>query len=297
MPAPAILDHDAALSTILEHITYTLTRLSAQPLTANLVAAIASLHKHWFQINTQEIYLQVDIQKAQAAVVAADDDLDLLVDRVASIVLIATGNDRSAPLYKLFFGDKRPSDIKRPILAGQLDTMRNWIIPLKGSSIAELAAIGGAVEQKVAIGDAAAQTLATVETANRVFRATGERRVFIGQVNAARKLLYGKLAELPHKHPEANLPGSFADRFFKRVSRVKDRVEPPTSEELRTEVAETETRLTSLRDRLKDALAREETEAQEEKARLAKNDELAKLKADRDALDAKIAALEAKQPG
>ena len=73
-------------------------------------------------------------------------------------------------------------------------------------------------------------------------------------------------------------------------------MEAPTSEDLRTEIAETEKRLTALRDRLQEALAREEKEAQEEKARLAKNDELAKLKADRDALDTKIAALEAKQP-
>src|SRR6185436_3695917 len=102
------------------------------------------------------------------------------------------------------------------------------------------------------VADAAVQTLATAQTANRVFRATGERRAFIDQLNALRKLTYGKIAEMPHKHPEENLPGSFAERFFKRVSRPKDAVEPPTSDDLRTEIADTQMRLGALQDRLKE---------------------------------------------
>lgn len=295
--AAAILDQDASLSTVLEHITYTFTRLGAHPLTQSLAPAFASLHKTWFQINSQEIQLWVDILEAQAMVGAADDDLDGLVDKVASAVLTATGNDRSAPLYKLHFGDKRPSEIKRPVLGGQLETMRNWIAPLKGSPVAALAALGTEVEQKVAAGDTAAQALAAAQTKNRVFRATSERRAFIDHVNAVRKLTFGKVDEIPHKHPDENLPGSFVDQFFKRVSRAKDAVEPPTSDDLRAEIADAQARLTALQDRLNETIAKEEADAQAERDRLAADDELAKLKQERDALDAKIAAKLSKRAG
>ncbi len=44
--------------------------------------------------------------------------------------------------------------------------------------------------------------------------ALGARAAFVDKVNAARKLTYGKLAEIEHSQPKGKLPSGFAERFF-----------------------------------------------------------------------------------
>jgi DNA repair exonuclease SbcCD ATPase subunit len=174
--------------------------------------------------------------------------------------------------------------------------MRNWIGPLKSSPHASLSALGPELEKKVTAADAAKAALATAQTANRVFRTTGARKALIDEFNALRKLTYGKLAELPHKYPDRNLPGSFPDGFFKRVSRPKEAIEPPTSADILTQIAELETTLSALREKLKEVLKQEEAEAQAERDREAEDAELAALEKQRKELDAKIAEKKAKHP-
>ncbi|XYI02384.1 transposase [Sorangium sp. So ce1128] len=69
----------------------------------------------------------MDILKATTQVSVADEALDALADAVANTILAEAGNNRSAPLYTLYFGNQRPSDLKRPVLGGQLETMRAWL--------------------------------------------------------------------------------------------------------------------------------------------------------------------------
>jgi len=267
--AAAIIDEDTALDTVLEHSIYTLTRLSAHALTADLAQGFVAFQQAWAAVNAQELALRIDLLKAGALVVASDDELDVLVDAVSNVLLSITGKDRDAAIYKLYFGDKRPSELKRPVLGDQLEAMRAWSSTLKSAKNPALSALGDGVEQKVAAADAAKDAMAAAQHARRVFRTTGERRALIDQFNALRKSTYGKLAELPNTQPNKNLPGSFAEQFFKRVSRAKEPVEALTSTDLREQLDESERQVEALRDRVKEALAREDEAAKAALAMLA----------------------------
>jgi len=290
--AAANLTLDTALTTILEHSVYTLTRLEAFPLTEALAAPYVAFQKAWATTSALELEHTVAILRAMALVMVADDDLDLLVDRASNVLLSLTGNDRSAPLYKQYFGDKRPSEFRRPVLGAQLDAMRTWLPSLKASPHPALVTLGNELEPKILTAEKAKDSLAAAHQANRVFRATGERRALIDHFNAIRKDTYGKLAALPHTHPELNLTGSFPERFFKRVSAPKPADTPLSSEELLAQISEAEGALRSLRDQLTEASAREEEEATAKAKKSTKEADLKALKAKRKELDAEIAAKE-----
>jgi hypothetical protein len=292
----AIIEQDTSLPTVLEHSTYTLTRLEAHPLTHSLAAPFIAFHHAWEKTSALELKHRLSILRAVALVASADDDLDTFVDKASNILLTLTGNDRGAPLYKQYFGDRRPSDLKRPVLGAQLETMRAWVPSLKAASQKQLAELGAELEPKIAAADNAKTSLATAQQESRVFRATGERRALIDQLNALRKDTYGKLAGMPYKHPDENLPGSFADRFFKSVSPVNAKgLEELSSVDILAQIAEAEADLTSLRDRLKEAQDREAREAKAKEAAAAEDAELRALEQEREALDAKIAARKAKR--
>jgi hypothetical protein len=291
----AIIDYDTSLSTVLEHCIYTLTRVEAQPLTQDLAPAFVAFQKAWTKTEALELQHHVAVLKAVALVAAADDDLDAFVDRASNVLLSLTGNDRGAPLYKQYFGDKRPSDLKRPVLGAQLEAMRTWVPSLKAASQAPLAKLGQELEAKIAAADKAKTALATAQQETRVFRATGERRALIDQFNALRKDAYGKIAGLPHTHPDQNLPGNLAEHFFKRVSRAKDESEALSSVDLLAQISEAEASLSALRDRLKEVVAREEAEAKAREAAEAEDAELAELQKKRAAIEAEIAAKQAKR--
>jgi hypothetical protein len=292
----AIIEQDTSLSTVLEHSTYTLTRLEAHPLTRALAPPFVAFQQSWAKTDAQELEHRLAILRAIALVAAADDDLDIFVDKTSNVILSLTGNDRDAALYKQYFGERRPSELKRPVLGAQLDTMRAWVPSLKASSHKQLAQIGVDLEPKIAAADMAKTRLTTAQHESRVFRATGERRALIDHFNALRKDTYGKIAGMPHKHPDENLPGSFADRFFKSVSRANAKgVEELSSVDILAQIAEAETDLSALRDRLKEAQDREAREAKAKETEAADDAELLALEQEREALEAKIAAKKAKR--
>lgn len=285
----AIIEQDTSLATVLEHSTYTLTRLEAFPLTHALAAPFVAFHETWAKTSALELKLHIQTLRAAALVTVTDEDLDAFVDRASNTLLSLTGNDRNAPLYKQYFGDKRPSDFKRPVLGAQLEAMRTWPTSLKASSQPLLQKLGQELEPKIAAADAAKSGLASAQQATRVFRATGERRALIDQFNALRKDTYGKVAGLPHTHPDANLPGGLADRFFKRVSASKEEGEALTSVDLLAQITDAEAGLLALRDQLKEVQDAEEKAAKDREAEAAHDAELEALRKKRDELEAEIA--------
>jgi hypothetical protein len=297
MPAQ-IFDYDVSLDTLLDENSRSLTQLEAYPMTASMAADFQAFQGEILAVIAQEILLRVDIHKASALVAVADDDLDMVVDAVSKTLLIETGGDTSAQLYLVFFGDKRACDFRRPVLGEQLAQMHGWISLLKTSTSAALNALADPVEAKVKAGDAAFIALTDAKLKNKEFRTVGDRKALIDKFNALRKLTYGKLSELPHKHPEKNLPGSFAERFFKHVVTKKPApAKPePTAAELEAMVAASEANTASLKERLAEAIAKEEAAAKAKGEVEAKKAALAEAqKAANDAL-AKVAALKASIP-
>ncbi len=296
MGSAGVLSQTMALRNILNHIVYTLTRLEANPLTAALTPEWKSLEAEWVTINNMEIQISIEMQRALARIVAADDILDPLVDQLSNLLLSLTGNDRSAALYVFYFKNQRPSDLKRPVLGKQLDRNREWIEPLKKSPNPDLQKFGALFQAGVKVADAAVEAYKAAKQRNQEFRMLEERKLFVDRVNGQRKATYGKLAEMPHANTSENLASNFADRFFKSVTEQSETSAPTalSSVDLEEMITNKEGELEELRTQLVEALAREEAEAKREQDRAALEEELAKAREEAAKLQARMAELEKK---
>jgi hypothetical protein len=258
--AAYIIDHDASLDVLLDECVYTSARLGAQSITAPLAADFDAFIAEWSSVNSEEIQLRSKRTKAYALGAAVDEDLNDLSDAASKTLLVITRNNREDPEYVLYFGNKRASEFKRPMLGAQLESMRAWVKPMKASSYQSLVDLGSAVETKVAEGDEAVKAIADAEQQIRELRTTGKRRQLFDKLNALRKATYGKLAEIPHAHPELKLPRNFADRFF-RTERPGPAPKEPTIADLEAQLAETNAQVASLQQRIDEAKKAEAAEA------------------------------------
>ena len=160
------------------------------------------------------------IAKCRGAEGSADDGLDDFVDVFDRTLLIITKNERTAAIYLLYFGGKTASELKKPILAGELATVRAWLPSIQGSQYPAIAALAPRLIAVIAAADLAIANGLAARQALKDFDAIGPKKELIDGFNALCKTVYGELASLPHKHPEAMLPASFADRFFPHETRT-----------------------------------------------------------------------------
>ncbi len=291
MPA-SVLQPDSSLSLVLDEVVFTPAILAANPLTEALAAEFDPVTTTWTVVNNQEIQLRIAIVKGNALVAAADAALDDLADALSRTVLLLVKGDRSAAQYVLYFA-KPPNELKRPVLGGQLETMRGWVKPLVESENADLKKLGEKLTVAIAKADAAVTALNAAEQANRTFRTVGERRALIDSANAVRKSTYGKLSEMPHANPELLLPAAFAEGFFKHETR-KSPVKL-TSAALKAQIADLEEELAAKKAQLATILAEEEAAA---KALAAADEHAAAVAAaekEAEAAAAKVLALKAKK--
>ncbi|MBK9260136.1 MAG: hypothetical protein IPM54_09905 [Polyangiaceae bacterium] len=295
MTAP-IIDTDAPSSGVQQEIIVTLVLLEADPLVAHLAPAFDTFYNQkWLPLAAQESALLVEAYRADAIIDVADNALDDFVDELDTVLLRLVAKDRSAPLYAYYFGKKRPHELKRPVLAGQLETMRTFIKPLKTSTDAELSALGHRLEELVSKADDAVARQSAAAEAIKTFRAIGARKAGIDELNALRKSTAGALSEMPHKHPEKHLPADYAARFFKRSPRRgKTAAKEVTSAELKARIAEQEQVLTALNAQLADVLAKEEAAARAHTEATALQLELAEAEKTAAEAAARIAAIKAK---
>lgn len=292
MAAP-LIKSDASLVSMLEDATFTQARLAASPLTSALAADFDAFLPQWKAVHEQEITLRIAIVKAGAVVSASDDALNSLVDEVAQAVLIEVKNNRKAPLYVLYFGEKSPAQLKKPVLAGQLETMRGWTPSLLGASNSALQAIGAKLQAAVAAADTSVASLAAAEQAMRDFRTIGERRSLVDGLNALRKSTYGKLSEMPHAQPALQLAATFAEDFFRHESRRAPT--PPSSAKLAETIASLQAEIDERKADLVTTLAAEEAAAKALADAAAHDAAIAEAKKEAKDAAAKVAALEAQK--
>jgi hypothetical protein len=214
-----------ALATILVEVRYTLSRLQADPRAAAFVADFQARRDAWTAIHQEELGYLEAASDAQARVDADDDALDAFASKVSKAVLTITGDDRSHTLYLHFFGGKPLSLFTRPVLGGQLGTMKKWHESLSQSAYPVL--VGLAPELLGLLGDADAALAARAEAQQKakLFREIGARRLFVDRLNGDRKTTHAALTKLAIETPE--LPRDFADRFF-RTDEGRDEEEAPT---------------------------------------------------------------------
>jgi hypothetical protein len=276
------ISHRTSITTLYDQYFFTTAKLQTHPLTQTFTTEFAVLRPLIDAAQAEELTLMASRYLAEAAVQILDDALDAIVDGVDSTLRIELRNDRSSPIYLRYFGSLPPSEIKRPVLGGQLETMRSWPAALVESSNPILQQHGATLQTKLGEADAAAAEKQRVTQQLTDFRVLGTRARLIDRLNAARKSLYGKLAEL--QHANAALGSGWAESFF-RGSGSAERL---TLRELERRVAAAEVDLASLRTQRDELAAQEERAAQ---ARAAA--ELAEKQARLDAARAAAAELAA----
>lgn len=270
---------DASYETLTDELSYPLVRCEARPLTAGLAPALAALLTDVATTESDERKLVLEVLRAEILVTLADEDIDVTVDAVVNTILTITGGDRDHDLYTHFLGDKTPAELKEPILAEELETVRAWVPTLTTSPYPSLAAFAPVLDQQVADADKAVAKLTTASQALKSFREVGPRRALVDKINAKRKATYGDLGEIAHSNPQLNLPKDFADRFFLHDQRRRRK---PTSKELRVRLEAARTAVADIEAKTTRAEADEKAEAEVRAARKNK------------ALQKKIAAAEKK---
>lgn len=282
---------DSTVSTLRAEVVYTHSRLLAHPFAAPHALDFTAILAECTKAAADEHALEDAVTTATAQIDGSDDALDSFVDALSNAILLENDNNRSAPEYVQYFGNKRPYEIKRPVLGDELETIRSWIPSLKASKSSTVHALGAQAETYVAQADAAVKAKGTSEQALRVFHITGERRQLVDRINALRKTTYGALAKLPHEPQGKTLPADFADAFFlHETSKKKTRSVKKVQERIDALQAEIEVLQKDLKDLEKAAADKAKEDAQE----ASDQEALAQAERDQDEAKARAEALRAK---
>jgi hypothetical protein len=244
-----------AILTLYEEFYFTLGRLRRHPFTKALASDFEPFESTLQTTLLNELKLIGLRHEGEAAVEFVDVDLDQLVDAIAAVTLIESKGDRNGIPYAHYFSAQRPSDLRRPVLGSQLDTMRSWPSSLKTSSNEVLAGYGTKLETKLSEADQSETFQRNAISQLSDFRTVGGRKTCIDELNARRKSLHGKLGELQHQHAE--IGNGWADSFFRQGNGS----EKPTVREIEKRLIAAEEELASLRKQREDLLAQEEAAA------------------------------------
>lgn len=294
--SPRIISEEIALEGQGEELVFTEGRLRAHPLTTSLaIDFTALLDTEWTSLVQQRWQLLFDILRAEAKAWHVDLQLDAFVDKFHPVLLRAVNNDTNDARYTRLMKGKRPFELKRPILKGQMAIMKNWPSILSEQAyagFADLLAMKAELEGLLTLAVAAETTLEEAQNKDKNFRKVGARPAFTGKLNALRQATAGKLKEMVHTLPGASLPNDFPDWFFLKSNR-SDEKKAPTSEELDTAIKAMEIELEALRGKYAEALQAEKTEAAKENERAEKEAKLAQARQRQKEAAAEAAALEA----
>jgi hypothetical protein len=149
--------------------------------------------------------------------------------------------------------------------------------------VASLKAFEEPLKARVATCTTAEGAGKTAEEALANFLEIGGLPAFVERFNGARKLMFGKLSELKHKHPE--LPSDFPERFFLRPTRSRG----PTIASEERAIKRLEKQLARHKEIL-DGLKAKQTAGE----KLQQDIETAALQAEREALQKEAAAMQAR---
>lgn len=286
--APSIIPPVRSLPLIRENLIYTQTRLSAGTLTGKLASPFVDLLSDWGKVFAQELQLHDARVTAGAQIDVIDEQIDILVDRLSGVLLVRTGQDRAHPMYRHYFKTGRPSDVKRPVLGRELETVKAWVPSLVASMDTELKALGQELDKQVQAGEKAEAAWREASEKMAAFRMLDERKAFLDKVNRVRQAAYNELQQIRFSPQGRGLPPDFASGFFQRRSEVS-----PKLEALKEALAERERDVAELKVKIAAMEAEQSAAAQARVAseRLEKEAQLREEEADLAALQARVNAL------
>lgn len=290
MAAP-IISPQTTFDVVLGEGSFTVGELQSHPLAAPFTAQFDAFLASWAITNAARTALLIALGKAEGAVYGADDALDDFVDLLDRTLLIATKNDRKAALYLLYFAIKTANLLKRPILGDELATVRAWIPSLQGSPTAAIAALAPVLVGLVAAADTAVAQRTAAEQALKEFDTVGGKKTLIDAFNTLRQTVYGQLAALPHQHPDAMLPATFADRFFRHTSH-KGITALTNAKDVQSKIDALKSELAAAEAHLATLAAATEKKLADKAAEKVKADSILQAKKDADAAQQKVKALE-----
>lgn len=247
-------------------VVYSLAQCEAHSQAVQFVPIFTNLLAEWQTMFSLHQELLDKITRAESRVDGADDELDIFVDNVSTTLLLIYNGSRKSDEYKQYFGSEQPHEVKDPILAEELETVRRWLGPLKASSNPLLKELGARGEALVQSADDAVRALGFANQDYRVFRYTGEYSKFVGSFNATRKSIYGELGKLRHQPEGKNLPGNFADGFFRHERRRHKKV---TIDSVQKEIASLEGQLADSKATLADLKDQKAAQQQQNEQRSA----------------------------
>ncbi|MDI1478590.1 hypothetical protein [Polyangium sp. y55x31] len=283
------LAYRIGLFTLLRELQYTLSRARQEPHAAVYVPVFQGLHEEWKLVLLEEIEILDAVSRAQATVDKADGALDGFAGRVSRTIDDTTDGNTRKQLRTALFKNKPLGKFRRPVLAGQLDSMSDWAETLAKCGVPALVALAPEAEEFVSAGKDAEQLRKAAQASNRDFRDVGKRKQFIDKVNAARKEAHGGLGKLPFQNPA--LPQDFADGFFYREP---PREQEETIDEVKTSIAELTAQLEERNALLKKLEEEAEAEARAAEEQRAQAQAVEQLEAQAKALLEQAAALKAK---
>lgn len=276
---------------IREEISFSRIKCANHSLAIQYVQVFSDLLDEWQIIFVKYITLHDNVTQADSQVEACDDLLDVFVDDVAATVLLNNNNDRNSDEFRSYFGSKQPYEIRRPVLGDELELVRGWIVPLKASPNPIMNALGVRGDDLCKNADAAVIVAANAKQELRTFLLIGEYSQFIAKVNGTRKSIHGELGKAKHSQAGKNLPGDFADRFFKHETRRNKKL---TLDGARKKVIELSADLARYQSRVTTLEAKEAQEQADELEQKALEQELAETDDAKAALEKRRAEIQAK---
>jgi hypothetical protein len=172
---PTLSPSRLSLLALRSSLTFTISRLRADPLTAPLAPLLDNPRVKWDLVHAKELSLLDELADVTARINACDKRLDELAGQCAEAILGIAKDDREHPLYELYFRRASLDDFSRPILGQQLKEMRGWLVLMAASRRAALSGLGPEIALAIGAADAALQARVKVERELRRFR-EGERR-------------------------------------------------------------------------------------------------------------------------
>src|SRR5512132_2703168 len=169
----AVLPPTTTIDTVLEWNSFILGKLPSHPLAAVHIPLFEAQQQKCFTTHQARTLLEVDIARCRGAERGADDGLDDFVDVFDRTLLIITKNDRAAAIYQLYFGNQTPSQLTRPILGGQLATVRAWLPSIQSSPHTAVTALAPRLLALIADADAAVENVRAARQALKDFDAIG----------------------------------------------------------------------------------------------------------------------------
>jgi hypothetical protein len=285
-----LIKYDSSMFVCLDRGVTIRARVAANPHTAGMAARFDAWLANWKTTFLEEIDHRIAVLSANALATQLDEDLDELSSETAVVVPLATGGDEGELFF--YYKGQTKGEFNSPRLGKQHRAMGEWVTHMKQSPHPQIVDLGNRIEKKCDEATQAISAAEKAETSSREFRLTGARRQLIDQFNALGKATEGDLKEMPHAHPELNLPNSFSERFLRSGRPVV----APTVEELKRKRDAIQEELSQAQAELDAAEQAEKDEAAEVAKRQQAEDEkkLVAAKAELEQKAKEVADLEAK---